>query len=52
MKKNIKKFILLLLHFFFFCYLIYSSKDIKDERPIGDILIYDEKGKLISKERY
>lgn len=31
MKKNIKKFILLLLHFFFFCYLIYSSKDIKDE---------------------
>jgi hypothetical protein len=25
---------------------------LKDERPIGDILIYDEKGKLISKERY
>ena len=34
MKKNIKKFILLLLHFFFFCYLIYSSKDIKDESYI------------------
>ena len=31
MKKNIKKFILLLLHFFFFCYLIYSSKDMKNE---------------------
>ena len=25
---------------------------LKDERPIGDILIYDEKGKLIGKERY
>lgn len=30
MKKNLKKFILLLLHFFFFCYLVYSSKDIKN----------------------
>ena len=25
---------------------------LKDERPIGDVLTYDEKGKLIGKERY
>jgi len=31
MKRNLKKFTLLLLHFFFFCYLVYSSKDIKNE---------------------
>lgn len=31
MKRNLKKFILLFFHFFFFCYLVYSSKDMKNE---------------------
>ena len=31
MKRNLKKITLLLFHFFFFCYLVYSSKDIKNE---------------------
>ena len=31
MKKNIKNYILLLLHFFYICYFIYSNKDIGNE---------------------
>ena len=31
MKKNIKNFILLLLHFIFICYFLYSNKDIENE---------------------
>ena len=30
-KKNIKNYILLLLHFFYICYFIYSNKDIGNE---------------------
>ena len=34
MKNNIKNYILLLLHFFYICYFIYSNKEIGNESYI------------------